>query len=234
MLLGGISVTKILVVDDDKNINTLIQSLLKNENYDVISASDGLDALNKLDAEKVDMLITDVMMPKMDGLELCREVRSFSDMPILMLTVLGEINQKVQGFETGADDYLTKPFEPMELIVRVKALLKRYNINESNLISIGNIIIDKNRFIVETKSKDITLPLKEFELLFTLAGTPGKTFSREALIEDIWGYDFDGNERTLDVHIGRLRDKFLKEDFGIKITTIRGLGYKLEEINEKD
>lgn len=222
---------KILVVDDDKNINTLIQSLLKNENFDIISAFDGLDALDKLENEKIDMLITDVMMPRMDGLELCREVRSFSNMPILMLTVLGETTQKVKGFETGADDYLTKPFEPMELIVRVKALLKRYHISESHLINIGNIVIDKSLFAVKTKSKDITLPLKEFELLFTLASTPGKTFSRELLIEDIWGYDFDGNERTLDVHIGRLRDRFSKEDFGIKITTIRGLGYRLEEIN---
>ena len=224
--------SKILVVDDDKNISVVIQSLLKNENYEVVVAVDGLDALKKLDSEKVDMIITDVMMPNMDGWELCREVRSFSNIPILMLTVLGETSQKVKGFGIGADDYLTKPFEPMELIARVKALLKRYRINESQTISIGNLVIDKNRFIVEANSENITLPLKEFELLFALAGTPGKTFSRDSLIENIWGYDFDGNERTLDVHIGRLRDKFSKYEFGIKITTIRGLGYRLEEINE--
>ena len=226
--------SKILVVDDDKNINVLIQSLLKNENYEVVVAFDGVDALGKIEHEKVDMLITDVMMPSIDGWELCKEVRSFSNMPILMLTVLGETSQKVKGFGIGADDYLTKPFEPLELIARIKALLKRYRINESQSISIGNLIIDKNRFIVETNSENITLPLKEFELLFTLASTPGKTFSRDSLIENIWGYDFDGNERTLDVHIGRLRDKFHKDEFGIKITTIRGLGYRLEEINEEN
>ena len=225
--------SKILVVDDDKNINILIQSLLKNENYEVVAAFDGEDALSKIDSEKVDMIITDVMMPNMDGWELCKEVRSFSNIPILMLTVLGETSQKVKGFEIGADDYLTKPFEPMELIARVRALLKRYRINESQSISIGNLIIDKNRFIVKANSENITLPLKEFELLFTLASTPGKTFSRDSLIENIWGYDFDGNERTLDVHIGRLRDKFPQDTFGIKITTIRGLGYRLEEVNEE-
>ena len=223
--------SKILVVDDDKNISVVIQSLLKNENYEVVVAVDGVDALKKLDSEKVDMIITDVMMPNMDGWELCREVRSFSNMPILMLTVLGETSQKVKGFGIGADDYLTKPFEPMELIARVKALIKRYNINESNSISIGSLFIDKNRFVVVANSENITLPLKEFELLFTLASTLGKTFSRDSLIENIWGYDFEGNERTLDVHIGRLRDKFPQDKFGIKITTIRGLGYRLEEIN---
>lgn len=226
--------SKILVVDDDKNINILIQSLLKNENYEVVVAFDGVEALEKIESGKVDMLITDVMMPSMDGWKLCEEVRSFSNMPILMLTVLGETTQKVKGFGIGADDYLTKPFEPMELIARVKALLKRYNINVSQSISIGNLVIDKNQFIVEANSENITLPLKEFELLFTLASIPGKTFSRDSLIENIWGYDFDGNERTLDVHIGRLRDKFPRDEFGIKITTIRGLGYRLEEINEEN
>lgn len=224
---------KILVVDDDKNINVLIQSLLKNENYEIAVAFDGEEALEKLEKEKVDMLITDVMMPKMDGWELCSEVRSFSSMPILMLTVLGETSQKVKGFGIGADDYLTKPFEPIELIARVKALLRRANINDSQVITIGKLSIDKNSYMVKTKLENYTLPPKEFELLFTLASMPGKTFSRDSLIENIWGYDFDGNERTLDVHIGRLRDKFPQEVFGIKITTIRGLGYRMEEINEK-
>lgn len=225
--------SKILVVDDDKNINKLIQSLLENENYEVIVSFDGKDALEKLDNEKVDMLITDVMMPNMDGWELCREVRLFSNMPILMLTVLGETTQKVKGFVIGADDYLTKPFEPIELIARVKALFRRANINDSMSITVGNLVIDKNSYIVKTNSENFTLPPKEFELLFALASTPGKTFSRDSLIEDIWGYDFDGNERTLDVHIGRIRDRFPQDEFGIKITTIRGLGYRLEETSEK-
>jgi two-component system, OmpR family, response regulator len=226
--------SKILVVDDDKNINVLIQSLLKNENYEVVACSDGNEALEKLENEKIDMLITDVMMPNMDGWELCREVRSFSSMPILMLTVLGETSQKVKGFGIGADDYLTKPFEPIELVARVRALLRRANINDSQLITIGKLSIDKNSYMVKTKSESFTLPPKEFELLFTLASMIDKTFSRDSLIENVWGYDFDGNERTLDVHIGRIRDRFPQEIFGIKITTIRGLGYRMEEINEED
>lgn len=223
--------SKVLVVDDDKNINKLIESLLKNENYEVIVAFDGENALEKLENEKVDMLITDVMMPNMDGWELCKEVRLFSSMPILMLTVLGEATQKVKGFGIGADDYLTKPFEPIELIARVRALFRRANINDSLSITIGELMIDKKSYIVKTKLGSYTLPPKEFELLFTLASTPGKIFSRDSLIEKVWGYDFDGNERTLDVHVGRLRDKFPQDEFGIKITTIRGLGYRLEEIN---
>jgi DNA-binding response OmpR family regulator len=224
--------SKILVVDDDKNINMLIQSLLKNENYEVVACFDGNEAIEKLENEKVDMLITDVMMPNMDGWELCRQVRSFSSIPILMLTVLGETSQKVKGFGIGADDYLTKPFEPIELVVRVRALLRRANIIDSQLITIGKLSIDKNSYMVKTKSESFTLPPKEFELLFILASMPDKIFSRDSLIENVWGYDFDGNERTLDVHIGRIRDRFPIEIFGIKITTIRGLGYRMEEVNE--
>jgi DNA-binding response OmpR family regulator len=223
--------SKILIADDDENINKLIQSLLRNENYEVITAIDGKDALKKLNSEKVDMVITDVMMPNIDGLELCKEIRSFCSVPILMLTVLGELSQKVKGFGVGADDYLTKPFEPMELLVRVRALLRRYHINESQSISLGNLVINKNLFMVKMGSEHLTLPLKEFELLFTLASVPCKTFSRDQLIENIWGYDFEGNERTLDVHIGRLRDRLPEDTSKVRITTIRGLGYRLEEVN---
>jgi len=219
---------KIMVVDDEANIRELIRLILKKEGFEVLEANDGVDALAKLDTNKVDLVVLDIMMPNMDGWEFCREVRDFCDLPILMLTAKGEISQKVKGFELGVDDYLIKPFEPEELTARVKALLKRCNIAASKIIEVGKIVIDQNQYMVRTETEEVTLPLKEFELLFMLASFPGKTFTRERLINDIWGYDFDGNERTLDVHIGRLRDKFLQELNGFKITTIRGIGYRLE------
>ncbi|MEA4966324.1 MAG: response regulator transcription factor [Oscillospiraceae bacterium] len=219
---------KIMVVDDDPNIRELIRLILKKEGFEALESGDGVDALEKLENSKVDLIVLDIMMPNMDGWEFCKEVRKFCEVPILMLTAKGETSQKVKGFELGADDYLTKPFDPTELTARVKALLKRCNIAASKTIEIGKIVIDQNQYMVKTETEENTLPLKEFELLFMLAGSPGRTFSRDRLIEDIWGYDFDGNERTLDVHIGRLRDKFPQELYGFKITTIRGVGYRLE------
>lgn len=219
---------KIMVVDDDSNIRELIRLILRKEGFEVLEAVDGKDALIKLENDKIDLVILDIMMPNMDGWEFCEEARKFCSFPILMLTAKGETSQKVKGFELGADDYLTKPFEPAELAARVKALLKRCNIAASKIVTVGKLVIDQNQYVVKTANGEITLPLKEFELLFTLAGSPGKTFTRDRLIEDIWGYDFEGNERTLDVHIGRLREKFPSERYGVKITTIRGVGYRLE------
>ena len=221
---------KIMVIDDDRNIRELIRLILKKEAFEVTEADDGLDALAQLEKCKADLIILDVMMPNMDGWEFCAEVRKFNDLPILMLTAKGETSQKIKGFELGADDYLTKPFEPTELVARVKALLKRCHIAVSKIIELGRITIDRNQYMVKTAKEEITLPLKEFELLFMLASYPGKTFSRDSLIESIWGYDFDGNERTLDVHIGRLRDRFPQDLYGYKITTIRGVGYRLEVV----
>jgi len=219
-----------MVVDDDFNICELIRLILKKEDFKVIVANDGISALEKLEIDKINLIILDIMMPNMDGWEFCKEVRKFSNIPIIMLTAKSEINQKVKGFDIGADDYLTKPFEPEELVARVKALLKRCNISISKSVEIGKVTIDQNQYMVKTASEDITLPRKEFELLFMLAGAPGKTFLRDRLIEDIWGYDFEGNERTLDVHIGRIRDRFPQELYGFKITTIRGVGYRLEVV----
>jgi DNA-binding response OmpR family regulator len=162
---------------------------------------------------------------------LCRKLRGFyENLPILMLTARGELSSKVKGFESGADDYLTKPFEGDELLLRVRALLRRYKIESSQVITVGNLTIDKNSFSVSVAGARQDIPMKEFELLFKLAGFPGRTFLRDRLIEDIWGYEFDGNERTLDVHIGRLRERFPAESSGIKITTLRGLGYRLEVV----
>lgn len=219
---------KVLVVDDDPNIRELVTLFLRDEGFNVYQASDGIEALAKLETIKADMVILDVMMPNMDGWELCSELRKYYDIPLLMLTVNGDVSQKVKGFQLGADDYLVKPFDPLELIARVKALLKRYQIIASNTIQIGELFMNRKTYEVIINGENVTLPLKEFELLFKLASYPGKTFSRDQLIEDIWGYDFEGNERTLDVHINRLRERFSDSEHSFKIKTIRSLGYRLE------
>lgn len=220
---------KILVVDDDQHIRELVRLFLEEAGMkQVLEAADGHEALTVVETEKVDMVILDIMMPHMDGWELCRELRRHYDMPLLMLTAKGETKQVVKGFELGTDDYLVKPFEPAELIVRVKALLKRYQVTISQTVTIGSLRMNRNTFEAASPEGNFTLPLKEFELLFKLGGQAGRTLTREQLIEDIWGYDFEGNERTLDVHINRLRERFPEERFGFKIRTVRGLGYRLE------
>jgi two-component system, OmpR family, response regulator len=220
--------SKILIVDDDAHIRELIRVFLRNDGFEVIEAIDGVDALSKLESVKADLAVIDVMMPNMDGWQLCQELKATFDIPILMLTAKGETSQKLKGFQLGTDDYLVKPFEPLELVARVKALLKRYRIESSQTIQIGELAMDRKTFEVMVKGESLTLPLKEFELLFKLASYPGRTFSREQLIQDIWGYDFHGTDRTLDVHINRLRERFPEEKHSFKITTIRGLGYRME------
>lgn len=220
--------TKILIVDDDPHIRELVKHLLQVEGFDTYEASDGVEALSKLETIKVDMVILDVMMPNMDGWQLCRQLREHFDLPLLMLTAKGETMQKVKGFELGTDDYLVKPFEPLELVARVKALLKRYKIASSQTVEIGELFMNRKTYEILACGKSITLPLKEFELLFKLASYPGKTFTREQLIEQIWGYDYEGVERTVDVHINRLRERFPEDLYSFRIRTIRGLGYRLE------
>lgn len=225
-----INLNKILVIDDDGYIRELICTVLKNEGFSVFEAVNGRDALQKLGEEKVDLCVLDIMMPQMDGYEFCKQVRRYyEDMPILMLTAKSELSQKVKGFELGADDYLTKPFEIDELLVRIKALLRRYKVVTSQTISIGNLVMDKSSYTISSNNVKCDIPMKEFELLFMLGSYPGKTLSRDRLIEEVWGLDFEGNERTLDVHINRLRERFPFEVYTFKITTIRGLGYRLEE-----
>lgn len=214
---------RILIVDDDPNIRELVRKILQNGGFEAVEASDGRDALEKIDG--CDCAVVDVMMPKMDGYQLIEKLRKYyENLPVLMLTAKSGLQDKVRGFTLGADDYLTKPFEGDELLMRIKALLRRYKIESSQVIQIGKLTVDRNGFSVNGES----IPMKEFELLFRLAGFPGRTFSRDNLIEEIWGSDFDGNERTLDVHIGRLRERFPEEKYGFKITTVRGLGYKIE------
>ena len=219
---------KIMIVDDDAHIRELAGIFLKREGFEILEASDGVEALGKLEEIKADLVIVDIMMPKMDGWELCRQVKASYDIPVLMLTARGETSQKLKGFQLGTDDYLVKPFEPLEMVARVKALLKRYRIISSQTIQAGKLLLDRKAYTVKVDSEELTLPLKEFELLFKLASEPGRTFTREQLIEDIWGFDFHGNFRTLDVHINRLRGCFLEDRSFIRIRTIRGLGYRLE------
>lgn len=220
---------KILVVDDDAYIRELVCTLLQGAGYEVCEATDGREALRMIGEVKVDLCVLDVMMPNMDGFEFCKAARRYyEDLPILMLTAKADINQKVKGFNVGCDDYLTKPFEGEELLVRVRALLKRYHIAVQQQVTIGRLTLDRNSFTAITESEKADIPMKEFELLYKLACAPGKTLPRDRLIEDVWGYDFDGNERTLDVHINRLRERFPAKEYDFKIVTIRGLGYRLE------
>ena len=221
---------KILVTDDDANIRELICLLLRDEGFDAIPAADGREALELLETHKVDLCILDVMMPNLDGWDFCTEARPYWDFPILMLTARAETVHKVRGFELGVDDYLTKPFEPAELIARVKALLRRYNAAASRSLRIGGLVVDRNSYTVTEGGVRMDIPMKEFELLFLLGNYAGKTLSRDRLIEEVWGCDFEGNERTLDVHIGRLRERFSAERSKIRIVTIRGLGYRLEAV----
>ncbi|WP_017688810.1 response regulator transcription factor [Paenibacillus sp. PAMC 26794] len=217
----------ILVVDDDSHIRKLIRIYLEKNQFSVLEAPDGQDALDILSHTKVDLAIVDVMMPRIDGIELTEDIRSYLDIPILMVTAKGESKDKVRGFNAGSDDYLVKPFDPVELILRVKSLLKRYNKSSSNMIQISGVTIDLGNLMVVSDGQTIELKKKECELLFSLASSPGKIFTRTQLIDDIWGIDYEGDERTVDVHIKRLRER-LEPVPELVISTIRGLGYRLE------
>jgi len=218
----------ILIVDDDPHIRKLLNVLLRSEGFTVFEATNGIEAISVFEDKKIDMLIIDLMMPKMDGFELCREIRNNYDLPIIMLTAKGETEQKVRGFKLGTDDYIVKPFEPVELVVRVKALLRRSKISSSKIVQIGSLVIDHGNYKVLNENEVINMPLKELELLYTLASSLGRTYSREQLIENIWGFDYAGDERTVDVHIKRLRERFPEKEFGFKISTVWGLGYRME------
>ncbi|MEH7352086.1 response regulator transcription factor [Neobacillus drentensis] len=218
----------ILIADDDDYIRSLVKDILMREGYKVLVAENGAAALETLNTELCDLAVVDIMMPVMDGYELTSEIRKIYDLPIILLTAKSQIEDKEKGFESGTDDYLIKPFEPKELIFRVNALLRRYgNASETN-INLGSLYINKKGYEVKINNKTFMLPLKEFELLTFLATHPNQVFSRGHLIEKIWGLDFEGDERTVDVHIKRLRERFasIEKDFSIK--TIRGVGYSLE------
>lgn len=222
---------KVLVVDDDHNIAELIRLYLEKEMYEVRIAYDGKTALNVFYEWTSDLVILDLMIPQMDGYEVCKQIRKTGSIPIIMLTARGEVIDKVLGLELGADDYIVKPFDPKELLARVKAVLRRTQSNdlikEEKLVFPG-ISIDKNDYTVTFKGKRIEMPPKELELLYFLAYSPNQVFTREQLLEKVWDYDYIGDSRTVDVHIKRLREK-LHDDMGRwEIKTVWGVGYKFE------
>lgn len=217
----------ILVAEDNENIRKLIVTYLESDGYEVLSASDGLEALKTMDTESIDLLVADIMMPGMDGYELVRSLRdSGYTLPVLMITAKDEFDDMKQGFASGTDDYMVKPIDLDEMLLRVSALLRRARISTEKKITIGSLTADSETLSVYSREKSVTLPLKEFMLLFKLMSYPGKIFTRQDLMEKIWGLDNDTEERTVDVHIKRLREKF-EETPEFSIVTVRGLGYKL-------
>ncbi len=220
---------KVLVVDDDANIRELISIFLSGEGYTVIEAENGQEALTLLEENNIQIVVVDVMMPEVDGYELTKEVKKYYDIPILMVTAKGESQDKLKGFDLGVDDYVVKPFDPLEIVARVKALLRRFQLLSDKNIFVGNLTINQVKYEISANDQSITLPLKEFELLFKLASQAGRIFTRNDLIEQIWGLDYEGDERTVDVHIKRVRERLRELKATVEIVTIRGLGYKLEE-----
>ena len=221
---------KILIVDDEMHIAELIALYLEKEGYETKEVHNGKEAVGVFGDFSPHLVMLDLMMPGLDGYQVCREIRKFSAVPIIMLTAKGETFDKVLGLEMGADDYITKPFEPKELIARVKAVLRRYEKNDSNvdrLIVFPNLSINQTRYAATYHGKELDLPPKEFELLFFLASHPNQVFTREQLLDQIWGYEFVGETRTVDVHVKRLREKMPYEDVW-QIKTVWGVGYKME------
>lgn len=219
----------ILIVDDNDQIVKLITTYLKHAGYHTFSAGDGEEALQVLDKTHIDLMIADVMMPNLDGYALTKTLRECNyNFPILMVTAKERLEDKKDGFSAGADDYMVKPIDLEEMVLRVQALLRRAKISAEKKIEIGGVKLIYDSLKVTVDNREIELPQKEFYLLFLLLSYPGKIFTRHDLMDQIWGYDTDSDERTVDVHIKRLREKFSDvEEF--QITTIRGLGYKAEK-----
>ena len=222
---------KILVVDDDTNICELLRLYLTKEGYQVTTANDGEEGLDKFNQVKPDMVLLDVMMPKMDGLEVCRRIRKLGNTPVMMLTAKGETFDKVLGLELGADDYMVKPFDTKEVVARIKAVLRRCQPQKaSSLLQSGGISLNPDEHIVTANGARVELTYKEYELLRLFLQHPGMAFTRDQLMEKVWGTDYYGETRTVDVHIGTLRTKLGAA--GDILQTVRGVGYKLEAAHE--
>ena len=218
----------VLVVDDEKNIVQLARLYLTSEGFNVDAAYNGVQALEKVRAHRPDLVVLDLMMPELDGWEVCRRLRQESDVPIIILTARGDDVDKIIGLELGADDYMTKPFNPRELVARVKAVLRRYNAAErvTRRLSVGDIQIDLDRREVTVAGKPVPLRAKEFDLLAAFAKHVGVVMDRERLLNLVWGYDYVGDSRTIDVHVTWLRDKISGSE-QVRIQTIWGVGYKM-------
>ena len=217
-----------LIVDDDQTILDYVASHLNNEGYHTYTKPSGTAALQFLEQQTVDIAIVDIMMAGMDGFELCQQIKLDFDLPVIMLTARDALTDKERAFLSGTDDYVTKPFEIKELIFRIKAVLRRYQINAEHIIQLGNLTLNDNYMEVQVDHKTMTLPKKEFQLLYMLTSHPKQVFLRDTLIEMVWGFDYEGDERPLDVHIKRLRQRLSKLAANVTITTVRGQGYKVE------
>lgn len=223
---------RILVVDDDRNICEIIRLYLEKEGFEVIIAYDGQQALELFKEKTPSVVLLDVMMPKMDGFQVCREIRRVSSIPIMMLTAKGETFDKVLGLELGADDYMVKPFDNKELVARIKAVLRRYDPKDATdkEIIYPNIVINLTNYELKINGETVDIPPKELELLYYLATNPNKVFTREQLLETVWGFDYFGDSRTVDVHVKRLREKLelAGENVNWQLKTVWGVGYKFE------
>ena len=220
---------KILIVEDEANIRELLRLYLEREGYTVLEAENGVEGIKKWKSDKPDMLLLDVMMPVMDGWAVCREIRAERDVPIIMLTAKGETADRVSGLEMGADDYIVKPLEMPEVIARVRAVFRRMAPDDApEKLSFDNLVIDKQAYDLVIKGKRVDAPPKEIELLYFLASSPNRVFTRAQLLDDVWGFDYFGDTRTVDVHVKRLREKLEGVSDKWELKTVWGVGYKFE------
>lgn len=223
---------RILIADDDPNVHQSLGAYFRREGYQAISAYDGEEAVRIVKHQRPDLVLLDIMMPRMDGLDVCREIRKTSNLPIIMLSAKSEEFDKLLGLELGADDYITKPFSPREVIARIKAVLRRLSESKENVraahLVVSNLDIDMNAYIIRLNGQSIPCTPKEIEILWTLASNPGMVFSREHLLQSIWGYDFLGDTRAVDSHIKRIRAKLCTADNPWDIKTVWGVGYRFE------
>ena len=223
--------SKILIVDDDSNICELLRLYLEKDGFDTMIAVDGESAVRLANAEKPDLMLLDIMLPKMDGWQVCREIRKTSELPIIMLTAKGETFDKVLGLELGADDYVSKPFDTKEVVARVKAVLRRTssnNLSDVKEVKFDNLVINLTNYELVVNGVSIDTPPKELELIYHLASNPNRVYTRDQLLDEVWGFDYYGDSRTVDVHVKRLREKLEGVSTNWSLKTVWGVGYKFE------